>query len=281
MPKAKSFLCLFILSLTVSAKASGLKETLTFCEDALRSYIGDDIGENKTIEISDGGFFSRDVKYQLPKGNPPPQGWPVVFIFQGSFWPVKFKRPPTDIDRIRYEAELIQRLLKEGFAVIAPRAIAGLGWVTNVAPYKYLYEKSHDFKLMQNALEAIDAGTFGPLDRESLFATGISSGGYNTSRMGLAFPNRFKALAIQSASYATCLGPLCSIPDQLPETHPATLLVSGEKDDLVPLDSVKKYYEVLKVNNIETQIHVDPNGVHGWFKESPELIVNWFKKFLD
>jgi poly(3-hydroxybutyrate) depolymerase len=269
-----------LFSALTTQPAHALK-ALDLCSLYLGSWLVPDRGDHETIRVSSGLLsLSRLVKYKLPEGTPPPAGWPAVFVFQGSFSPIRFDAE-TQAFGVNYQAELIRQLTRQGFAVIVPTAIGGVGWVTNLPPLTMLYEFSSDFGLIKQLLGKIDNGDLGPIDKNQLFATGISSGGYNASRMGIQFPGRFKALAIHSASYATCFGPDCSIPKELPSYHPPTLLISGEKDRIVPLFTVKKYHDVLEENHILTELHVNRDGDHEWFEESPDLIVNWFRRFLN
>jgi predicted esterase len=142
------------------------------------------------------------------------------------------------------------------------------------------YKKRADYKVIAEVLRRVKTGFWGSLDPRALFATGISSGGYHTSRLGLSFPRTFRALAIQSASYATCLGPLCQVPDSVPSYHPATLFLHGARDLTVPLHTARKYYEVLSAQGIETDFIVNKMMGHAWIDEAPQAITAWFVRYL-
>lgn len=227
--------------------------------------------------ISAGPLMSRNVQFQVPVGNPPPQGWPVVIMFQGTKQPVEFSRSRDAEYGFIYEVYLIKILLENGYAVLAPRAIFNYGWVTNIAQIGYRF--TSDYFFIDNILNEIKNGHFGHLDFKKVYATGISSGGYNTSRMAVSFPGRFRALAIHSGSYATCLAELCRVPKNLPKDHPPTLLLYGDKDGSVPRWSVENYFDSLLKNNISTQFYSDSECGHEWCKNSPIKILNWFNKF--
>jgi hypothetical protein len=137
----------------------------------------------------------REIHHQVPLGTPPTGGFPVVVAFQGSlfsaelFW-IGERSGPFGM----YEQALVvARLLEEGFAVLTPEAHleGGTFWDTNVPPFSVLWETSNDHRLMLEIFARIEDGDFGPLDATSLFATGISSGGYMTSRMAVSYPGRF------------------------------------------------------------------------------------------
>lgn len=131
---------------------------------------------------------------------------------------------------------------------------------------------------MLEIFERIEDGDFGPLDSTSLFATGISSGGYMTSRMAVSYPGRFRALAIHSASYATCSGPLCSVPEDLPADHPPALFLHGELDPTVPVATMRAYADALSAQGTPVETVIDPAGGHEWIAEAPIEIPAWFAR---
>ncbi|UMZ15334.1 plasmid partitioning protein [Pseudomonas sp. MPFS] len=232
---------------------------------------------HQTAWIDSSEIVKRRVTYQLPLGTPPPNGWPVVLIYQGSFFPLK----DFNYHRLMpaggyYEGKLVQTLLDHGYAVVAPMAPVGLFWETNLPGLGSNYERSSDYRFLGNVFAAIAAGQFGPLDPRRRYATGISSGGYNTSRMAVSFPGQFRALAIQSGSYATCSGLVCVVPDILPADHPATLFLHGSADLIVPLRTMDLYYARLQAQGIETNRFIERKGGHAWFSSSPRRIRAWF-----
>lgn len=232
---------------------------------------------HKTTWIDSGVVGARQVIYQTPLGSPPAGGWPVVLIYQGSFFPLdNFTYYSNQPFGGYYEGKLVRTLLDNGYAVIAPSAPADLFWQTNIPGLAQAYELSTDYDFLGNVLNAIATGHFGPLNTQRQYATGISSGGYNSSRMAVSFPGKFKALAIQSGSYATCSGPLCVVPDQLPADHPPTYFLHGFVDLTVPWWSMQLYYDRLLQQGIETDLYTEPLGGHEWFAASPGKVLSWF-----
>ena len=121
---------------------------------------------------------------------------------------------------------------------------------------------------------AVD-GSFGRLDAARKYAAGISSGGYMTSRMAVSYAGEFRALAIHSASYATCSGVLCAIPG-VPADQPPTLFLHGAKDDVVPISTMEAYADALTAAGRETRTIVDPDAAHEWIAQAPAGIRGWF-----
>lgn len=224
-----------------------------------------------------GKDIARQVKFGIPQGTPPKDGWPTVIIYQGSFFSVEFDRDELIPFGGYNEIRLIKNLMDHGFAVIAPRALARVAWETNIIGIDY--ETSEDFYYVTALLQKMKVGEFGPLNMDKLFATGISSGGYHASRMAVTFPGVFKALAIESASYATCGGPLCLIPRDLPADHPPTLFLHGALDNVVPVTTMFSYHSRLKEAGIPTEMRVDALASHQWISDAPEFITKWFLKY--
>jgi poly(3-hydroxybutyrate) depolymerase len=125
-------------------------------------------------------------------------------------------------------------------------------------------------------LSRIEDGTFGAVDSARMYATGISSGGYMTSRMAVSYPGRFRALAIAAGSYATCLGPICNVPSSLPTDHPPTLFMYGAVDTTVPITTARTYATRLTDMGIETHFIEDASAGHAWLSSAPAAVTHWF-----
>lgn len=229
------------------------------------------------VRLSDNGADERRVYWALPASAPPADGYPAVVLYQGSLygpsmsWDVDL--PLSTPFGGYYQVALIAALLDAGFAVIQPEASGGLYWNTNAGGN---YDTSKDAAFIPLLLEAMADGTFGELNMDRLYATGISSGGYMTSRMAVSYPEKFRALAIQSASYATCLGPICNVPATLPDDHPPTLLLHGTMDTTVPISTARKYEAVLMSEGVENRFIEDPEASHQWLDVAPAEITGWF-----
>lgn len=97
-----------------------------------------------------------------------------------------------------------------------------------------------------------------------------------TSRMAVSYAGRFRALAIESGSYASCLGPLCVVPSVLPADHPPTLFLHGGADTTVPIATAQDYYRKLQAQGIEAKFVEAPAASHQWLDTAPEDVTNWF-----
>ncbi|MBP8185085.1 MAG: plasmid partitioning protein, partial [Pseudomonas sp.] len=84
--------------------------------------------------VASGPLSSRKVLYQVPAGTPPAGGWPLVIVYQGSFFALdNFVYYSNEwAGKLYHEGKTIKTLLDHGYAVIAPSAPADLFWQTNI-----------------------------------------------------------------------------------------------------------------------------------------------------
>jgi dienelactone hydrolase len=223
----------------------------------------------------------RAVTFEAPLGSPPAQGWPTVLFFQGSLVPGSqaFANDRGASFGMYQLTRTVKALLDRGFAVIAPDAIAGgtIAWQTNIPPWSIAWTTSSDHALMLKLFDAIAAGDFGPLDSSRLYAMGISSGGYMSSRMAVSYPGKFRALVIHSASYATCSN-TCSLPATLPADHPPTLFVHGQVDMVAPIATMLPYRAQLASMGIAVSSDISPDAGHEWLESAAASVPAWFEQ---
>jgi len=221
---------------------------------------------------------ARPVYWAEPPAAAPTSGRPAVILYQGSFfgpavsWDVSV--PAGTPFGGYYQVALVSALIDAGFTVVQPSAVGGAAWETNAPGVSY--DTTADAEFIPALLAAIAAGSFGPIDPSHLYATGISSGGYMTSRMAVSYPGTFRALAIESGSYATCLGPVCNVPATLPANHPPTLFLHGDLDTTVPIATAKPYYQELVAQGIAAKFDEDPTAGHQWLSVAPADVTAWF-----
>ena len=157
----------------------------------------------------------------------------------------------------------------------------GYFWDTNVG-----WAGSEDQQLIPALIAAIESGAFGPVDAARMYATGISSGGYIASRIANEFssipgqldPDRpFRAVAIESASFESCVGAACVIPTPLPATHPPTLFLHGLLDPIVPIGTAQLYDGDLRAQAIPERFVTDAFASHQWIAAAPGEVLAWFQ----
>lgn len=234
--------------------------------------------------------LSRKVRYQVPEGTAPAGGWPVAYYYNGTVVVGSAQQNPFDARKgelfgAEYGPQIIHELLDDPsgtgkkYAVIAPEAptiaLVSQFWDTNIP---VPYSMTNDACFLPDLFGEAASGAYGPINGNKRYAFGISSGGYNTSRMAVTFNGRsqWKALAIVSASYANCAGPLCVVPG-LPGNHPPTKFYHGLTDVIVPSFTSIPYYDKLRGRGVATEriTHlggheftsqsIGGNGIKAWF----------------
>ncbi len=242
-----------------------------------------------------GAQQKRLVRWQVPEGTPPAGGWPVVFYYNGTvLFNSEATKPFTSTSTLfgaNFAEEGLHQLLDDPahsgrrYAVIAPEAPGSAviqAWDTNAVGN---YDSKGDACFLPDLFKAVSSGTYGPADQYDMsrrFALGISSGGYNTSRMAVTYngDSSWRALAIVSGSYATCLGPICNVPATLPANHPPTKFYHGTADVIVPIVTMRPYFKRLQSQGITVEKVEHPRG-HMFTQEilGDEGVKAWFDRF--
>lgn len=219
---------------------------------------------------------TREVYWERPTTPPPAGGYPVVVMYQGSFgspsltWTEVAASTPFGG---YHQARLQAQLLDHGFVVVAPVALGGVAWQTNT---RLIWSATNDSEFVTELLAAFTRGDFGPIDTTRQYATGISSGGYMTSRMAVSYAGKFRALAIASGSYATCAGTVCFVPT-LPSDHPPTLFLHGALDLTVPEYTARQYFNALDGMGVTVEFESNASATHEWLEVAPARVTSWFE----
>jgi predicted esterase len=206
----------------------------------------------------------------------------VAFFFQGSFVAATgtFVAKKDDRFGLFNMTLTVKELLDHGYAVLAPNAVVEgrTAWQTNVPPWSTLWSTSSDDAFMKAIFEAIGEGKFGALDASRLYAMGISSGGFMTSRMAVSYAGKFRALAVHSGGYATC-GATCTLPASMPSDHPPTLFLHGAEDTIAAPSTMEMYRDALVAEGRTVQTLIDPKAGHEWLTAGPAAIRAWFDAY--
>lgn len=243
-----------------------------------------------------GPVKTRSVRWQVPEGTPPEGGWPVVFYYNGTvLFNSPATRPFTSTSKAfgaHFAEEGLHEFLDDPkrtgkkYAVVAPEApgnnVIQL-WDTSGSSGEYTAKS--DYCFLPSLFDGVASGVYGAASQFNMnkrFAVGISSGGYNTSRMAVTFNehSEWSALVIVSGSYATCFGPFCKLPSTLPAHHPPTKFYHGTKDFIVPIATMRPYFERLKSAGVLVE-KVEHDGFHEFTKEGlgEGGIKEWFDRF--
>ena len=254
-------------SLTViAALASILFSTATIADENACGTAGDYeafVCEPQTEWFDFGAWINARIDYFMPEGLKPESGWPVVILLHGGsgnltgvMYEAQGRGPLGGLKNMRgNSARTIKLFLENGFAVIAPHAPL-VNWQTNwPLPYSWTsdYAMFNKFFARLDNLAPTDPEYLQQIDTANMFATGVSDGGAQSSRMARTWFDRFEAIAINEGSWNKCfaLGPfaICNIP-AITWDHPDTLLLHAEADSVVAIRLSEMYGEALDTAGI-------------------------------
>lgn len=252
-----------------------------------------DFSNNKK-DFESGSFTSFKIKflglrfflYKAPASTPPEDGYPILFIFHGAvqhafswFLPIN---PWT-----KQQNMFLEDAIEDGFFIVAPESrrpylIGPRSWDC----FEKDISKNKDLQLIENIINWLNNSNL-PVDMNNIFAAGFSSGGFMCSRIGYALSDKFNALSIHSGVNCesikiTIFGPVfdCETSLDLPDNHPPTIIVHGQKDSVVPFDCAIHFYNELVRHGIDVNITIAPTGQHIWLSQFNDEILDFFKNYF-
>lgn len=162
----------------------------------------------------------------------------------------------------------IKRNLKRNFIVLAPKARGLSDW--------YLGDSGKD------VIECIDhVKKLYNIDEKNIILDGFSMGGYGAWRLGLLYPDLFKAVIIRSGG----ISPSASLKgeniiDLLDKGKGLNLfIVHGDKDNAVPVENARKAVQRSKELGIK-HIYIEVKGAaHGGYDKWDEIF-RWLKTII-
>lgn len=176
--------------------------------------------------------------------------WPLMLFLHGA------GERGTDVNRVTIHGPM--SLVKQGtnfpFIIVAPQCPAGELW---------------DNEPLLQLLDCIESSY--AVDTNRIYLTGLSMGGYGSWKLGLAYPERFAALA-PICGGANMIDVILSSWD---DTHRKQMLklpiwaFHGAKDEVVPVIESQRLVNSLKKmghKNIEYTIY--PKAKHDSWKEA-------------
>jgi predicted peptidase len=196
----------------------------------------------------------RDVRerYQLflPQGyGSRAERWPLILFLHGG------GERGNDIERVKVHGPLKIAAQRPDFPfiVVAPQVATDMIWSTATLD-ALLEEVQEKYRV----------------DRDRIYLTGLSMGGYGAWHLAMEFPHRFAALAPISGG-ATPSG-MCAL------AHLPIWVFHGAKDEIIKPDRSDELVERLKRCNGNVRFTLYPDAGHdAWTRtyENPELY-DWF-----
>jgi polyhydroxybutyrate depolymerase len=166
---------------------------------------------------------TRQYLLRLPPGPPAdPKGWPLVVVFHGGGGDALNAERMTDFTALGR---------REGFAVLYPQGTPAAGqrlgtWNAVHCCGTAMRQRTNDTRFVVAALD--DVQRRHPIDRQRLYATGLSNGGMMVHRVAATYPERWAAVAPVVASLFG--------DEPLPAAPVPVFIVNGELDASVPVD---------------------------------------------
>ncbi|OHB66678.1 MAG: peptidase S9 [Planctomycetes bacterium RBG_13_63_9] len=272
-----------------------------FCAVGVRATQGADMAADITADVVYGHKDGMALTLDVYKPEKDANGAGAIFMVSGGWYSHWF--PP------KATIGLFQPLLDEGFTVFAVRH--------GSSPKYKIPEIIEDVRRSVRFIR-LRAAEFG-VDPERLGVFGASAGGHLSLVLGTTgddgdpkakeevlrvsdrvavvvayFPptdvrpwvtedstyrRDFPALQFDPAKAADCSPVL-----HASEDDPPTLLVHGDKDELVPLDHSQKMLAEFKEKKVPCELLVIEGAAHGFAgkdgKRATEALVGWFKKHL-
>jgi predicted peptidase len=177
--------------------------------------------------------------------------WPLILFLHGA------GERGTDLDKIRKHGIPKVAADIQGFPFIAvsPQCPPGLYW-------SYMADELND--LLQEIIR------MHRVDRQRIYLTGLSMGGYGTWSLAMAYPDTFAALA-----------PVCGggDPGRVGRIkHLPIWVFHGAKDDIVPFEESESMVKALRRAGNDVRFTVYPDARHDSWTETynnPRLY-EWF-----
>jgi predicted peptidase len=188
-----------------------------------------------------------DYLLYLPKGYADQEKWPLLVFLHGA------GERGSDLNLVKKHGP--PKLIEEGkdmpFIVVSPQCPSGQWWTAKPLELTAL-------------LDEVCAKH--KVDKDRVYLTGLSMGGFGTWTLAAYSPDRFAAIA-----------PICGGGEVLATRalgHMPTWVFHGAKDPVVPLKRSEDMVEALKRVNKEVKFTVYPEAQHDSWTETynnPEL----------
>lgn len=181
--------------------------------------------------------FTREVRYllSLPDdyNSDTSHRWPMMLFLHGS------GERGTDIEKVKVNGPplLVEKGKKYPFIVVSPQCDSPFGWDPNE-----LYLLLQDLKKQYR------------VDRDRIYLTGLSMGGYGSFKLAMQFPQEFAAVI-----------PVCGGGDTATAwklRHMGVWAFHGAKDDVVLPEESKRMIAAVKKVNPEARLTIYPDANH-------------------
>ena len=209
---------------------------------------------------------------------------PVLFLFHGAVqhafaWFIGLNQWS------KYQTIFTAEALEEGFFIITAESLKPVRPGPRAWDIFNNGSNSKDFVLIDNIIEWLENCDL-PVDKNSLYCAGFSSGAFMCSYIGHHFGNRFNAIAVHSGANSDSIlltnrGPYFDLNGSynFSSSFPATIIIHGDKDGFVPVQCAEKFYSDLQRNEIPSRLLINQEQGHIWLSQYDFEILDWFKTY--
>lgn len=196
-----------------------------------------DSGEPGQAQVAETAEFSIPVRMKylvsLPDEYESKKKWPLVLFLHGA------GERGTNIDKVKVHGppKLIEAGKKFPFVTISPQCPGGRWWDTTelMGLLDHVQQKYR-------------------IDKDRIYVTGLSMGGFGTWSLAARAPNRFAAIA-----------PICGGGDPMWArgiAHIPTWAFHGARDRVVPVERTKSMVDAIKTRNPGVKVTIYPDANH-------------------
>lgn len=159
----------------------------------------------------------------------------------------------------------------ENFILLSPKARGLSDW--------YLGDSGKD------VIECLDhVKKLYSIDERNIILDGFSMGGYGAWRLGLLYPNLFKAIIIRSGAVSApmyLMGEnILDLLDKAKTNRINIFIVHGDKDNSVPVENARLAVKKLEELGIEFHYTEVKGAAHGGYDKWDEIF-SWLKKIIE
>jgi polyhydroxybutyrate depolymerase len=161
--------------------------------------------------------MDRTYEVHLPTSYSPSVEWPVLLVLHGGGGRAGTIRASTQLDATADE---------HGFITAYPEALEGWVWDASFS------DSVSDLAFIEELIERLD--DYLSIDRERVYATGFSAGGFMSQTLACELTNRLAGVAVVAATLPVGQAEHCS--SLLLRRRIGVMMINGTVDPLVPFE---------------------------------------------
>lgn len=200
-------------------------------------------GEQVSMTTNVSGTTKQNYLLYLPKDySAGATKYPLMLFLHGAG-----ERGDNKLDLVKVHGppKLIEAGRQFPFIVVSPQCRSGGWWQAGE---------------LSDLLDHVEANY--PVDKNRIYVTGLSMGGFGTWALAAHEPQRFAAIA------PVCGGGNSIATGYIDPIQAAIWAFHGSKDSVVPLEESHKMVDALKQRNVEVKLTVYPEATHDSWTET-------------